>query len=197
MATTTNTNNTADYTTLAESVQTFSNDATTDMKTFAAAQTARTTRLTAVLTRLQKNSKTPPAIIAKLNNSISVTSNVAQTMGGLATRIAVRPTVDPSDLAVFGQVLDAKGAPAAGVYVRLSDSAGTLTAGSRVKTDASGDFSLVLKACELPATATQGLLVAVEDASGARLTASNPITPKAGSPVYVDLALNAAAVKPA
>src|SRR5580698_9484191 len=109
MATTTNTNNAADYTALAESVQTFSNDATTGMKTFAAAQTARTARLTAVLTRLQKSSKTPPAIIKKLNDSISVTSTVAKTMGGLADRIAARPAVDTSDLAVFGQVLDAKG----------------------------------------------------------------------------------------
>jgi hypothetical protein len=196
MATTTNTNNTADYNALAESMQTFSNDATTDMKTFAAAQTARTTRLTAVLNRLQKNSKTPPANIKKLTDSISVTSTVAQNMGGLADRIAARPAVDPSDLAVFGQVLDAKGAAAPGLYVRLTDGAGKLTVGSRVKTDASGDFSLVLKACELPAAATQGLLAAVEDASGARLTESNPVTPRAGSPVYVDLTLKAA-VKPA
>jgi hypothetical protein len=46
--------------------------------------------------------------------------------GGLAERIARRPKVDPADLAVFGQVLDAKGAAAPALYVRLTDSAGSL-----------------------------------------------------------------------
>jgi hypothetical protein len=83
-------------------------------------------------------------------------------------------------------VLNASGAAEGGVWVRLTDTAGSLKAGSRVKTNAAGDFSLVLKSCELPAGVT-GLLVSVEDENGARLGASAAVTPKAGSPVYVVL----------
>lgn len=183
-------NTPANYTAVNDAAQSVSDDATAAMQNFSTAQSARSTRLTAVRVRLQKNPKTPPATLAKLNTAIAAASAAAQYIGSLAGRIASRPNVDSADLAVFGRVLDSTGAPAPDLYLRLSDSAGSLKVGSRVKTDASGDFSLVLKSCELPAKA-EGVLVAVEDVGGTRLTASGPVTPKAGSPVYVDLSLPA------
>ena len=188
------TTNNPDYAAVAEAMRTISDAVTADMKDFAAQQAASTVRLTAVRDRLQKSAKTPPATLQKLNQAISASNTLAQNIGGVAQRISQRPVVDPADLAIFGQVLDAKGAGAPGLYVRLTDSAGSLKIGSRAKTDASGDFSLVLKSCEVPAQAT-GLVVVVEDANGARLAASDAVTPKAGSPVYVELTLSAPAAK--
>ena len=159
MATVTNTP--PDYEGLAEAVRTVSRDSTTAMQDLATAHTARTARLTAVRDRLQKNPKTPQTTVLKLNAAISATSAVAQNMGVLATRIAARPVVDTADNVVFGRVVNATGAPAPGLYVRLSDSAGSLKAGARVKTDLAGDFSLTLKSCEIP-EGTHGLLAVVE-----------------------------------
>jgi hypothetical protein len=190
MATKTNKTTTADYTGLADALRSIADQSTTLMKNFATAQKARSVRLTAVRDRLRKSAKTSPAVMTKLDAAISASSAVAQNVGALADRIARRPAVDPADPAVFGNVADATGAPAANLYVRLSDSAGKLKAGSRAKTDASGDFSLVFKSCEVPES-EQGLVVAVEDAGGKRLASSGPITPKAGSPVYVELTLPA------
>jgi hypothetical protein len=190
MATRTNETSTADYTAIADALRSIADESTTSMKKFAIAQTARAARLTAVRDRLRKSAKTSPAVMKKLDAAISGSSAVAQNVGALADRIAKRSAFDPADPAVFGNVADATGAPAANLYVRLSDSAGTLKAGSRAKTDASGDFSLVIKACEIP-ECEQGLVVAVEDAGGKRLVSSGPVTPKAGSPIYVELTVPA------
>lgn len=190
MATKTNKISTPDYAAVADVLRSIADESTTSMKKFAIAQTARAARLMAVRNRLRKSSKTSPAAMKRLDAAIAASTALTQNIGTLADRIAKRPAVDPADPAVFGTVADATGTPVANLYIRLSDSAGTLKAGSRAKTDASGDFSLVFKSCELPES-EQGLVVAVEDATGKRLASSGPITPTAGSPVYVELTLPA------
>jgi hypothetical protein len=82
------------------------------------------------------------------------------------------------------------------VWVRLTDQAGSLSIGSPVKADTSGDFSLVFKSCEIPAGAAN-LVVAAEDANGMRFATSDPVTLKAASPVYLELTLSSPAAAPA
>ena len=175
--------NESDFPAIVDAARGISSSGTTAMNDFATAMTARATRLTAVRNRLQKSSKTAPAVLQKLDQKIATSTSLSQNLGGLASRIQQRPSVDPSDLAVLGHIT---GAGASGVWVRLKGNSGSLSIGNRVKVASTGDFSLVFKSCEIPA-GTANIEVIAEDAAGTRLAASNPITLKAGSPVYVDL----------
>src|SRR5262249_31773826 len=144
------TKNSPDYAAVAAEARVVSDDFTTSMKDFAAGQAARATRLTAVRDRLKKSPKTPPRVLQNLNQAITLSTARAQAMGGLADRIAQRPTFEPADLVVFGHVTTATAAMQPDMSVRLTDSVGHLSVGSPVKVASSGDFSLVFKACEIP-----------------------------------------------
>ena len=187
-------NQTPDYTAGVEAVSSEVSQLTTVMSNSAAAQSVRSARLSGILTRLQKNSKTPAATLQRLQQRVSAADTSSKIIAPLAARVAARPAVDGSDISLFGHVTDATGAPAAGVYARLTDTAGKVNAGTRVKTDGAGDFSLVLKACELPA-GTSALLVSVENSGGTRFGASGSVTPTERRPLYLEISLPAAPAK--
>jgi hypothetical protein len=138
-------------------------------------QADRAARLTEVAAKLQTELGAEDPRVVEFKRQAASSAEFQAAFKQTAAREAHVPRIKGHEWLIFGQVLDQKGKPLAGLRVRVLDREGKYQdLPGDTKTDEHGDFSVVYRAADFAGAGEKlpDLYVAVLDASGKTLYSS-------------------------